>query len=60
MTNSTRNTIVLLVILLLGLAYLIFQGNRMGKKNAELEQNNKLSQAQIDSLNTLLETRDEL
>ncbi|HNZ07384.1 MAG TPA: hypothetical protein PK802_03700 [Candidatus Cloacimonadota bacterium] len=60
MTNSTRNTIVLLVILLLGLAYLIFQGNRMGTKIAELEQTNKLSQAQIDSLNTLLETRDEL
>lgn len=60
MSNSLRNTLVLVGLLLLIIAFGLFQYKRIHKQTQELELLNQISQAEIDSLNILIQTKETL
>jgi hypothetical protein len=60
MSNSTRNTLVLAIILILVSIFVIFQFTSQLRKTIDLEKHNEQAQASIDSLNFQLSKIDSL
>lgn len=60
MSNSLRNTLVLCGLLILIIAFGIFQSRRITKQSQEIKLLNQISKAEIDSLNILIQTKETL